>query len=118
MSESPSASANISIRELKSQADQPAMAARVWVQVDSVQEKESRNGKPFLEIRVVDAEDGFTLRAWSDSPIFSAAGTLQRSSVAELDGDWTQNEWGIDAQRLAVRSLAADEGSAVLRGLC
>ncbi|MGK0184963.1 MAG: 3'-5' exoribonuclease [Verrucomicrobiales bacterium] len=110
MSDSPPPQeSNISIRELKSQAGQPAISARVWVQVDAVQEKESRNGKPFLEIRVVDAEDGFTLRAWSDSPIFSAAGTLQPSFVAELDGDWTQNEWGIDAQQLVVRGLTADE---------
>lgn len=111
MSESLPPLESIGIRDLKRQAGQSAIAARVWVQVEGVQEKESRNGKPFLEIRLVDAEDGFTLRAWSDSPIFTAAGKLQPASVAELDGDWTQNEWGIDAQRLAVRSLTVEEAA-------
>lgn len=110
MSDSLTSTGNsISIRDLKKRAGQPAISASVWVQVEAVQEKESRNGKPFLEIKVVDAEDGFTLRAWSDSPVFSAARTLQPNSVAELDGDWTQNEWGIDAQRLSVKPLTDDE---------
>jgi 3'-5' exoribonuclease len=116
MSESPPPSGPISIRELKRQAGQSAISAGVWVQVEAVQEKESRNGKPFLEIRVVDAEDGFTLRAWSDSPIFSAAGALKAGAVAELDGDWTQNEWGVDAQRLAVRGLTEDEAALFFAG--
>lgn len=99
----------MSIRELKGQAGNQAMAARLRVQVESVQEKDSRNGKPFLEIRLVDGEDGFTLRAWGDSPQFSEAQRLQVSTAWELDGDWTQNEWGIDAKRLSVRALSGDE---------
>ena len=116
MSDSIPASESISIRELKRRAGLQPMAAQVRAQVERVQEKESRNGKPFLEVRLVDAEDGFTLRAWSDSPIFGEAGRLQQSSVFEVDGDWTQNEWGIDAHRLVVRGLEPEEAKLFFAG--
>ena len=106
----------IDIRELKRIAGQKAVPARIQVQVENVQEKESRNKKAFLELRLVDALDAFTLRAWSDSPIYSEAGRVQAGIVVELDGDWRQNEWGIDADRLAVRGLTREETAKFFTG--
>ena len=44
--------------------------ARVHAQIEEIGRREASNGKPFWEIRLRDAGDSMTLKAWSDSPNF------------------------------------------------
>jgi 3'-5' exoribonuclease len=99
----------LSIRELKQKATRIPVPGVVHAQADRVERKESRNGNPYIELRLVDAEDQFTLRVWSDGPAFPMVETVEPTALVALAADWEQNEFGIDARSLKVRGLSPEE---------
>ncbi len=107
----------VTIRELKHRVSNQAEAYRVHAQVDSVLKKTARNGKPFFELKFVDAQDQVALRAWDDTPAFHLAENLPAGEFVELSGEWVDNEkFGIDARNWETRALAEAEVENFLRG--
>ena len=89
------------IASLRVAAKDGRVHAVVPVIVDAVTEKASKDGKPFLEIQLVDARDRFVLRVWSDNGQFTAA-----QALATLQAH----------QALRQTLLAQQQPFAVLRG--
>ena len=99
----------ISIAELKEQSTGKTLAAAVVVQLQSRQSRLTKNQKPYLELSFADATGHFTLKVWSDSPVFNDAGELAESSVLRLEGHWALGSFGFETKELRFVIPTEDE---------
>jgi 3'-5' exoribonuclease len=94
----------ISIATLKDQAGETPLAAAVVAQLQSRATRTTKAGKPYLELGCADATGHFSLKIWSDSPVYQAAEALADSGVVRLEARWTQNQYGLDAKELKLHT--------------
>ena len=90
----------ISIAELKGQAADTPLAAAVHAQLQSRVAKTTKNNKPYLEITFADSSGNFSLKIWSDSPVYQRADVMKTGEVVLLEGKWTQGAYGMEAKEL------------------
>jgi len=100
---------------------QRAMAGRIEAvvhgQVETLVKKETRDGKPFWELVLADAEGKITLRAWSDAPAFAACEEMAVGTFLEVTGEFAHNGgFGLDAKRWNCRELTIEERDTLLAG--
>ena len=100
---------------------QRAMAGRIEAvvhgQVETLVKKETRDGKPFWELVLADAEGKITLRAWSDAPAFAACEEMAVGTFLEVTGEFAHNGgFGLDAKRWNCRELTVEERDTLLAG--
>jgi 3'-5' exoribonuclease len=106
-----------SISQIRSDSRAGAVSARVGGQVDELVKKESANGKPYWELKLRDAGDVLTLRAWSDTDAFRACAEIGRGDFIEVEGEFAMNGgFGLDAKRWRLRVLEDSEIEALLAG--
>ena len=106
-----------SISEIRSEAGVIAISARVRGQVDELVKKESANGKPYWELKLRDAGDSLTLRAWTDTDAFRHCAEISRGDFLEVEGDFVVNGgFGLDARRWRLRTLDEEEIKSLLAG--
>ncbi|MDB6079526.1 MAG: hypothetical protein JWO82_3273 [Akkermansiaceae bacterium] len=98
----------LTIASLKEQADEQAMAAMVDAELQSRSTRQTKAGKPYLVLSFADATGSFNLNAWSDAPLYEAAGTFPDGAVLRLDAEWTQNQYGLNAANIAWERLSGD----------
>jgi 3'-5' exoribonuclease len=107
----------ISALRQAAQNAQTRIEALVHAQVESVEEKQSRDSKPYWEVVLADAESRFTLRAWSDSPNFEVCAGLKAKVFLEIEGEFSLHPmFGLEAKRWACRELNAVEIEDLLSG--
>jgi 3'-5' exoribonuclease len=106
----------LSIREVKRSTASGAVNAEVMVQVDSVQVKPTKSGGEFLELKLTDAEDGFTLRVWSDAPAYAHARELKAMAFIAVSGEWVAGQYGLEPRQWKLRPLADEERATLLSG--
>ena len=107
----------LSISDLKNRALSGRADAAVHGQVETLAKKGTRDGKPFWEVTMADAEGKLTLRAWSDGPAFALCESLAVGTFIEASGEFLHNgSFGIDAKRWTGRVLTEAECDAVLAG--
>lgn len=91
--------------------------AEVHGQVDVLVKKETKDGKPFWELTLADAEGKMTLRAWSDAPAFTSCQELAARDFLAVRGEFAHSSgFGLDARHWTCRPLAEDERDALLAG--
>ena len=91
--------------------------AVVHGQVETLVKKETRDGKPFWELVLADAEGKITLRAWSDAPAFAACEEMAVGTFLEVTGEFAHNGgFGLDAKRWNCRELTIEERDTLLAG--
>jgi 3'-5' exoribonuclease len=89
----------------------------VWGQVEALARKDTRDGKPFWELVLADAEARMTLRAWSDAPAFSQCERMKAGDFLEICGEFVHNAgFGLDAKRWTCRDLEEAERDILLAG--
>ncbi|MEP6671089.1 MAG: HD domain-containing protein [Chthoniobacter sp.] len=102
---------------LKQRAVAGRLEAAAHGQVESLVRKETRDGKPFWELVLADAEAKITLRAWSDAPAYALCEELSVGVFLEVTGEFVHNGgFGLDAKRWAARELTAEERDTLLAG--
>lgn len=106
----------VSIVELKRAAGERPAGYVVWAQVESANEKVTKGGKPFVEVKLADAEDSFVLRVWSDSEMFGRASGWRGGECVAVEGEWTSNEYGLDPRSWNVVLLGEDESAQLMAG--
>jgi 3'-5' exoribonuclease len=105
------------ISQIRSDSRAGAVSARVGGQVDELVKKESANGKPYWELKLRDAGDVLTLRAWLDTDAFRACAEIARGDFIEVEGEFAMNGgFGLDAKRWRLRVLNDSEIEALLAG--
>ncbi len=107
----------LSISALKLRTLAGRVEAAVHGQVETLLKKSTKEGKPFWEVTVADAETRLTLRAWSDAPAFALCEGLPDGAFIEASGEFVNNgSFGLDAKRWMGRVLSEAERDAVLAG--
>ncbi len=107
----------LSINAIKSLAVQGRTDACVHGQVEALNRKDTKDGKPFYELILADAEGKLTLRAWSDAPTFSACEQMQAGDFIEVFGEFAfSGAFGLDAKRWTCRPLTKEERDDLLAG--
>ncbi len=105
------------ISSLKRAAQIDRVEARLHAQIDALNRKETRDGKPFFEITLADSEARLTLRAWSDAPAFALCEGLAPGAFLEVNGEFTHGAaFGLEAKRWTCRDLTPEEREALLGG--
>ncbi len=107
----------LTISQLKHAAAANRIEASVHGQLDTLNRKDTREGKPFFEVVVADSEGKITLRAWSDAPAFEFCQRAAAGTFVEVTGEFSTNgSFGLDAKRWMVRELDAAEREVLLAG--
>lgn len=106
----------MSIRGVKQAAAPAPVSAEVRAQVESAQVKPTKAGGEFLELKLSDAEDGFTMRVWSDAAGFAAARDLPALAFVAVSGEWAVSQYGLEPRAWKLRVLEPSEGESLLAG--
>ena len=106
----------LTIPEVKQSAAAAPVSAEVRVQVESSQIKPTKSGGEFLELKLADAEDGFTMRVWSDAAGYGQARELQAQTFIAVIGEWAVNQYGLEPRGWKLRALDDDERASLLGG--
>ena len=107
------------IGQLKHAAATNRVEARVHAQIESLQRKDTREGKPFYTAVFADAGGKLTLRAWSDAPAFEFCESARVGMFVEIAGEFFSGTgFGMDAKGWTVRELKPDELAELLEGPC
>lgn len=106
----------LTITQLKQSAGDSPISASVDVQLQSCVTKTTKSGKPYLELVLANSIDQFTLKIWENLPQFKLAQELPIESFLRLAGDWTQNQYGLNAQHWNFRPLNESEIADLLTG--
>jgi 3'-5' exoribonuclease len=105
-----------SIAQVRAEAREGALGARIEAQVEDVIRKEARNGKPFWEVKLRDGGDAMTLKAWSDTPQFQTCEDLAAGELVRVEGEFAVTPFGLDAQRWSLQRLEPAEAEALFAG--
>ena len=73
------------LTEIRREAQNGAVPARVHVQVEAATAKTQREGKPYCELALADACDRMTLRVWNDHPNYKACDSMQSGCSHEFE---------------------------------
>lgn len=104
------------ILQIRAEAREGALAARLHAQVDEIIRKEDRNGKPFYELKLRDSTDVISLKAWNNSPQFELAEELEKGEAVQVEGEFGISQYGLDAQRWVMRPLRVEEAKDLYDG--
>lgn len=91
----------ITIAAVKEQAGDIPIVAAIHAQLQSRATRKTKGGKPYLELVFADSTGHFSLKVWSDSPIYDAAEKLAEHAILRLEAEWTQNQYGVNPNHLA-----------------
>ncbi len=96
----------------------PAPAAyRVRVQIDSVNERTTSTGNPYLEARLVDATDSLLWRVFDNNPCFRELPALPPHAFVEMQAEWLDTgKFGIEPRLARLRVLTEEEKQELLLG--
>lgn len=86
----------ITISSLKEQAGDIPLIASVSAQLQSRAVKSTKGGKPYFDLTFADATGSLSLKIWSDTPLHSEAENLPLNTIVRLEGEWTQNQYGVN----------------------
>jgi 3'-5' exoribonuclease len=106
----------ISIAALKELAGETPVAASVLAQLQSRATRKTKNDKPYLELVFADSTGHFSLKIWSDSPVYQKADALENAAVLRLEAKWTQNSYGVDSRDLSFHPAETESLEAFFAG--
>ena len=106
----------LTIREVKRSAAAGVITAGVHVQVEAANIKPTKTGGEFLELKLADAEDGFTMRVWADAAGYAQARALVAPSFIALTAEWATSQYGLEPRHWKLRMLDDAEREALVGG--
>lgn len=86
----------LSLAALSQKTSETAIPATFYAQMAARVEKETKGGKPYLEVKLADATGQLVLKAWENHSQFAQIRELPAGSAIEVTGQFTQNQWGVD----------------------
>jgi 3'-5' exoribonuclease len=106
----------LTIAAIKEQSGEIPIVAAIHAQLQSRNARTTKAGKPYLELTFADSTGNISLKIWSDSPIYDAAGKMADNTIVRLEAEWTQNQYGVNPNHLAWFSLDAPSIANFLAG--
>lgn len=111
-----SAQAPLTIPDIKAQCAEVSLHASVHAQIESIQEKQTKTGKPYYEYTLRDAAGAVTLKAWQDTAGFAAAQNLQPDDFVVVTGEWSTSQYGVECKDWSIHALGRDAIETLLAG--
>ncbi len=107
----------LTIRQLKQVAEAQPQPYRIHAQVDTVTQKDTQQGKPYLEFKLTDGTESLTWRVFDGNPLFNDVVALKRGDWIEIAAQWIDTgKFGLEPKNPALRPLTDDEVQAMLSG--
>ena len=107
----------VSLAALRAVVGQAPAAYRVHAQVDTVSERTTSTGSPYLEARLVDATDSLLWRVFDNHPCFREVQALPPQAFVEVRAEWVDTgKYGIEPKQVRLRGLTEEEKQALLLG--
>jgi 3'-5' exoribonuclease len=91
----------ITIAAVKEQSGETPLHAAIHAQLQSRATRTTKGGKPYFELAFADSTGVFSLKIWSDSPMYSTAEQLPDGTILRLEAEWTQNQYGVNFNNLS-----------------
>jgi len=107
---------HLTITQLRQQTATEPISASFDAQLERKAERETKAGKPYYEIFLVDGTGEMKLKVWENRPQYQALKELDDGKLLRFSGDWTQNQYGIDSSKWDMRLLNESEGKDFLSG--
>lgn len=107
---------HLTISSLKQSTGDTPLGASFDAQLERRAERETKAGKPFYEITLVDGTGDLKLKVWENRPQFRALDDIADGTLLRVSGDWTQNQYGVDSGKWDMRLLNDDEAKQFLAG--
>jgi 3'-5' exoribonuclease len=107
---------DISISSLKEQAGDVPLIASVTAQLQSRAVKTTKDGKPFFDLVFVDSTGSISLKVWSNTPLYSETENMELNAIVRLEGEWTQNQYGVNGSGISWAALEEEEIAVFLAG--
>ena len=83
----------ITIAAVKEQAGETPIHAAIHAQLQSRATRTTKGGKPYFEMVFADSTGNFSLKIWSDAPMYQAAEEMSDGQIVRLEAEWTQNQY-------------------------
>ncbi len=106
----------VTISQLRQSTGADALSASFDAQLERKTERETKTGKPFYEISLVDGTGEMKLKVWENRPQFRALDDIEDGTLLRLSGEWTQSQYGMDSAKWDMRLLTESEGRDFLVG--
>lgn len=106
----------LTISQLRQQTTADPLSVSFDAQLERKAERETKAGKPYYEIYLVDGTGEMKLKVWENRPQFKALQELADGVLLRFSGEWTQNQYGIDSSKWDMRLLNESEGADFLSG--
>ncbi len=107
---------HLTISQLRKQASSEPLSASFDAQLERKAERETKAGKPYYEITLVDGTGDMKLKVWENRPQFRALHDIADGALLRFSGEWTQNQYGIDSAKWDMRLLNEGEAADFLVG--
>lgn len=107
---------HVTISQLRQSTGEAPFSASFDAQLERRVERETKTGKPFYEIFLVDGTGEMKLKVWDNRPQFGALQEIADGSLLRFSGEWTQNQYGLDSGKWDMRRLNETEGAEFLAG--
>ena len=92
-----------SLTQLTAEAAKDTVQGTVFAQVAQNNTRTTKQGKPYLEIVLADADGSMSIKVWDNAPWHGAFAPLQANTAVAVTGNWQMNHYGMDAADLDVR---------------
>ena len=106
----------VTISQLRQSTGEAPLSASFDAQLERRVERETKTGKPYYEIFLVDGTGEMKLKVWDSRPQFRALQEIADGTLLRLSGEWTQNQYGVDSGKWDMRLLNEAEGADFLAG--
>lgn len=106
----------MTISRLKAESGEQPRSAKFDAQLQAHQLKQTRTGKPYLELTFVDATGQMTMKAWNNHPQYNHLEAMVPGTFTRAEGEWTKNQYGMDAKTWTLRPLNEGEKADFLAG--
>lgn len=107
---------HLTISSLRQNTGSIPLSARFDAQLERRVERETKGGKPFFEIYLVDGTGEMKLKVWDNLPQFRALEEIADGTLLRFSGDWTQNQYGLDSGKWEMGLLNETEAAEFLAG--
>jgi 3'-5' exoribonuclease len=107
----------LTIAQLRSLAGPTVQPCRIQAQVDGVAQRQTSQGKPYFDVKLVDSTESLPWRVFDNNPLFLEIGQLKSQSWVELSADWLDTgKYGLEPRNPRLRRLTDDEVQVLLLG--
>ena len=104
------------LSQLISEASETPLTYHFGCQLQKCVQRLTKSQKPYHELELVDASGTGSLKVWNNHPQFHDASALKPGAFLSIEGTFTKNQYGLDAQDWKWAHLSEDAREEILLG--